>query len=69
MVYRPEGSQMYKPHGCYNVPDGFPEFVTSASLVLKKLEEEYSKRYVPVYKEDALKAIIEALQSVGNEGK
>lgn len=69
MVYKPDGSEFFKPHGSYNVPDTFPAFVTVADKVYKILENEYIRRTGHDYNEESLKLILEMLESVGKEEK
>ena len=67
IVYMPEDSKIYKGHGSYNVPDGFPEFVTTASLVYKTLDSEYRERHDIQYNASAIEQILEILNEVGKE--
>lgn len=67
MVYKPEGSDVFKGHTSYNIPSGFGEFVTTASLAYKALENEYNERHNIKYNKDALELVLEALYNVGND--
>ena len=66
-VYKPDEGQMFKAHTSYNVPDGFAEYVTTASLVYKALDTEYCRRHDIKYNVDAIEQILEILHNVGND--
>ena len=66
-VYKPDEGQMFKAHTSYNVPDGFAEYVTTASLVYKALDTEYCRRHDIKYNVDAIEQILEMLHNVGND--